>query len=248
MAHDIRRLEELTLNAWPSLRQVVHDGWILRFSDGYTGRANSVQPLYDGALPLDDKISACELQYGRLGMPTLFKLTAAARPAALDDALQSRGYRAFNHTSVQVAELDNQTNEPRPGVSESDHPTKAWVTSFASFRSLPDRHVSALRGILANIALPLHFVTSSEGGEVVACGMGVAEPPWVGLFDIGTRQDCRRRGHATAVVRSILGWARGVGARNAYLQVQIDNTAATSLYARLGFREAYRYWYRSKRA
>src|SRR2546423_2324301 len=117
MAHDIRRLEELTLNAWPSLRQIVHDGWVLRFSEGYTGRANSVQPIYDGALTLDEKIHVCEQQYGRLGMPTLFKLTDAARPQGLDEALQSRGYRAFNPTSVQVAEVDQNPDELRPDVS-----------------------------------------------------------------------------------------------------------------------------------
>jgi GNAT superfamily N-acetyltransferase len=247
LTHDIRRLEELTLNAWPSLRQVVHDGWILRFSDGYTGRSNSVQPLYEGALGLDDKIRFCEQQYSRLGMSTLFKLTDAAQPRELDAALESRGYRAFRLTSVQVAELDGPTDELPAHVSASDRPTESWVTSFASFRSLPEGHVRALRAILANIALPAEFVTASEAGEVVACGMGVAEPPWVGLFDIGTRLDRRRRGHAMAVVRSILRWARGVGATRAYLQVMLDNTPATSLYAKLGFAEAYRYWYRSKR-
>jgi len=247
LAHDIRRLEELTLNAWPSLRQVVHDGWILRFSDGYTGRANSVQPLYEGALGLDDKVRFCEQQYSRLGMSTLFKLTNAAQPRELDAALESRGYRAFNLTSVQVAELRDQPDDLKAGLSTSENPTEAWITSFAAFRSLPEGHVRTLRGVLANIALPARFVTASEAGEVVACGMGVAEPPWVGLFDIGTRPDRRRRGHAMAVVRSILGWARGTGATRAYLQVMLENTPATALYAKLGFAETYRYWYRSKR-
>jgi GNAT superfamily N-acetyltransferase len=246
LAHDIRRLEELTLNAWPSLRLVVHDGWILRFSDGYTGRANSVQPLYEGALGLDEKIRFCEQQYSRLGMSTLFKLTDAAQPRELDAALESRGYRAFNLTSVQVAELGEQADDLPAHICASDRPSESWITSFAGFRSLPEGHVRTLRGVLANIALPARFVTVGEAGEFVACGMGVAEPPWVGLFDIGTRPDRRRRGHAMAVVRSILGWARGAGATRAYLQVMLENMPATMLYAKLGFAEAYRYWYRSK--
>jgi GNAT superfamily N-acetyltransferase len=245
---DIRRLEELSLNAWPGLRQVVRDGWVLRFGDGYTGRANSVHALYDGSDELREKVSFCEQEYWRRGLPSLFKMTPAARPEGLDGVLESRGYRAFNHTSVQVADLDGQRGGEDADVSASDVPTESWVQSFAQFRSLNDRQVSALRGILANVALPARFVSVRESGETVACGLGVAEPPWVGLFDIGTREESRRRGYATAVIHSILNWARHAGAGRAYLQVMAGNAPAVRLYEKLGFREAYRYWYRSKRA
>jgi len=47
--HDtIRSVEERSLNAWPSLHQMLYDGWVLRFSNGYTRRANSVSPIYRG--------------------------------------------------------------------------------------------------------------------------------------------------------------------------------------------------------
>jgi ribosomal protein S18 acetylase RimI-like enzyme len=245
---DIRRLEELSLNAWPGTRQVVRDGWVLRFGDGYTGRANSVHPLYDGAADLQEKIRFCEQEYWRRNQPALFKMTAAARPEGLDGTLESLGYRAFNHTSVQVAALDGQGFDGGAEIEASERPTESWVRSFVQFRGLTERRATALRGILANIALPARYVAVSDHGEVVACGLGVVEAPWVGLFDIGTREDSRRRGHATAVVRSILGWARDAGAQRAYLQVMADNTPAVRLYEKLGFREAYRYWYRSKRA
>jgi hypothetical protein len=39
-------IEELSMNAWPSIQTVLLDGWILRMSNGYTKRANSVNPLY----------------------------------------------------------------------------------------------------------------------------------------------------------------------------------------------------------
>jgi len=49
---------------------------------------------------------------------------------------------------------------------------------------------------------------------------------------------------APEVVASILGRARERGAGTAYLQVVAENQNAIALYAKLGFRDAYRYFYR----
>ena len=42
---------------------------MLRCSDGYTKRANSVTPLYESALAPDGKIAACERFYASQGLP-----------------------------------------------------------------------------------------------------------------------------------------------------------------------------------
>jgi ribosomal protein S18 acetylase RimI-like enzyme len=46
----------------------------------------------------------------------------------------------------------------------------------------------------------------------------------------------RRRGLARRVTESLYAWARGHGARFAYLQVVATNAAALPLYAGQGFR------------
>ena len=66
------------------------------------------------------------------------------------------------------------------------------------------------------------------------------------MFDIVTRESDRRRGHARNVVASLLGVARELGARHAYLQVQAANESARRLYRQFGFEERYVYWYRGR--
>ena len=41
----IRALEERAFNAWPALRSAYCDGWLFRFSEGLTRRANSVNAV-----------------------------------------------------------------------------------------------------------------------------------------------------------------------------------------------------------
>jgi GNAT superfamily N-acetyltransferase len=250
-SNDIRRLEELTLNAWPGLREVVRDGWVARLANGFTGRANSVYPLYDGALDAGAKIEFFERLYARHGLPTTFKLTNASRPTGLDTLLAARGYRESRRASVQVSSIAEslQTSHGANAatVESKNSPWEQWLQAVVRFRSFSDAEATSLRAILANIALPSRYVCVIDSGVGVAWGVGVLEGNWVGLYDIVTREDRRGRGHGQQVVRSLLAWARDNGASNAYLQVMIDNVPAQSLYGKLGFREAYQYAYRSKR-
>ena len=44
-AEEIRFYEELSLNSHPAIQTNYYDGWLLRFGNGYTARANSVNML-----------------------------------------------------------------------------------------------------------------------------------------------------------------------------------------------------------
>ena len=45
METTIKKIEDMSLNAWPSHKMELYDGWILRFSYFYTHRTNSVEHL-----------------------------------------------------------------------------------------------------------------------------------------------------------------------------------------------------------
>lgn len=92
MNSQITLLEELSLNAWPGHHTLLYDGWLLRFSEGYTSRANSVNPLYPGSITgLEDKIKECEDFYTSKSLPAIFKLTPASFPSNLEETLASDG-------------------------------------------------------------------------------------------------------------------------------------------------------------
>ena len=102
----IRSIEELSMNAWPALQTLHYDGWVVRFSAGYTRRGNSVYPLYPSRIDLDEKIQTCESLYRARNLPVVFKLTGASTPEDLDACLDVHGYRVDSLTSVQLLDLD----------------------------------------------------------------------------------------------------------------------------------------------
>ncbi|MDG6965802.1 MAG: GNAT family N-acetyltransferase [Nitrososphaerota archaeon] len=242
----IRRLEELSQNAWPSLQTMALDGWTLRFSAGYTKRANSVSPLYRGAIGAERKVSICEEIYSAKGLDTVFKLTPASAPGSLDGALSKRGYRFVEGASVQTVGLGEIERREQEGVETSEEFSEAWLSAFFEMSEVDPLKRETARQMLLNTVPRRCFASASVGGKAVACGLGVAEGGHVGVFDIVTRPGFRRRGLARAVTLSLLRWGERMGAETAYLQVVPDNQPALALYRGLGFAEGYRYWYRIK--
>lgn len=70
---------------------------------------------------------------------------------------------------------------------------------------------------------------------MIACGLGVIESNYVGLYDIRVRDTYRRQGLATQLCREIMQVGKSQGAKEAYLQVMAMNSNAISLYEKLGF-------------
>ena len=98
--------------------------------------------------------------------------------------------------------------------------------------------------ILAAIVPECCFASVRLAGEVAACGLGVVQDGYIGLYDIITDLRFRQRGYGNSLVCSLLGWGVSRNARWAYLQVMQENLVAQRLYRRIGFKEIYQYWYR----
>jgi len=80
--------------------------------------------------------------------------------------------------------------------------------------------------------------------DFLACGLGVLQAGYLGIFDIVIDTDHRGQGLGTRLMEALLAWGQGRNAHTVYLQVMCNNEPALRLYEKLGFEEKYQYWYR----
>jgi len=235
-----RQIEELSLDAWPASETIRQGDWIMRFENGYSKRANSVTVLGEFGSDLDDKISSCEEMYRSRGLRPIFRLPSFVDPLILDRALHARGYEIVDPTHVMTRGLERVD---RMDNSIDEENIDDWLDLHD--RLLDDtRSQEHHRRILENIQTPRLYASLAHEGRKVTCGMAVLDGEFLGLFDIVTLADARRRGLATRLVKDMHAWASVRGARTAYLQVIKSNSGAVRLYEKLGYTTLYHYWYR----
>ena len=239
------RIEEAALSAWPAPREVLYDGWLLRFADGYSKRVNAVNVRYPSRLPLEEKISTCEAVYARQGLPILYRLPEPFTSPDINLALARRGYVKFDPTLVLGRAIHADTELPH-GMEIRQFSVEDWIALRAELTETPlsewETHQAILRVIVPEKVLMGVVVR----GQPVACGMGVRDGAFLGYFSIFTASSARRRGVGRVMMTALTQWGVNQGASFGYLQVEGDNEPALAMYKKLGFETCYRYWY-SKR-
>lgn len=242
----VLRLEEAGLNAWPALRVALVDGWVARFADGFTKRANSANPihgpLHEENRDLAARVERVEQLYRAAGQRPIFRLSPLA-PAPLEPLLDARGYARIDETVVETADLAAMAVAADPGFQELGGAAD-WVEPASILQQEPAATRPTLRAMLERMVPRAAFGLLLRDGAPAACGLAVVEGDLVGLFEIAVDPTRRREGLGLAMTRSLLAWGRRQGASSGYLQVVAGNAPARALYAGLGFRESHRYWYR----
>jgi N-acetylglutamate synthase len=238
------RVEETCLNAWPALRQVLLDGWVLRFSEGLTRRANSVNPFRGPRETGDGLIAACEALYQRRGLPTIFRLPSIIDPD-LDQRLEGLGYGREGESCVRYGELIAVEMASDPDVQLLSRPTREWFAAMVALQNNNPEQRRTYRRIVGAIAIPSVFAALAIDGEFVALAYGAIHDRLLCYESVITNPRRQRRGYARRVIASLAAWAKDQGAEGACLQVEAHNTAALALYDVVGLKtELYRYHYR----
>lgn len=236
-------LESRLLNAWPSFDYQTYDGWILRLANGYSKRANSATPFLPGATLDDALIDHMIARFVEANVRPTFRLNGLQAPEA-DEFLKMRGFKEIEPTHVMAAPLSEGDCEADPEVNLDPQPSKRWVREAAQSYGGDKNDDETLMKIVSRIRQKAAFATLHLDEQPVAWGLGVVERGYVGLYDIVVSPDLRGIGLGRRVVKSLMSWGCGEGARTAYLQVREENEIARSLYGALGFQTAYRYTHR----
>ncbi|MDF1540167.1 MAG: GNAT family N-acetyltransferase [Candidatus Thorarchaeota archaeon] len=244
--HRITHLELVAARAWPAAETERLEGWMLRYSDGITWRANSVLPCYDLIeCSLDKAIDHVIEFYEKRGTPPTFKINPESRPSNLDEELEERGFRKEMITHVQTVDLVDCLKAPSSfSVKVADSLDRDWIAAYGRLAGFDEKTLDARLKIMERIRPQTGFACVRAGGEIVGIGLGVIENHLMGLFGIITSLEHRKKGVGVSVNCALVEWAKNNGATQLYLQVEATNEPAMALYAKHGFKTAYDYWYR----
>ena len=247
----VARLERSLLTSWPALSVAFDGDWVIRLADGHTKRANSVTCLGGDGPVSDERIDRIEAIYEGRGLPPVFRLSPLA-PPALSEALDRRGWRRFDESIVMIRALDpdlSDTSLPQGAkieIATPSEPDGAWLEACRRFENLSDADLATLSLMLRRLIPDACYGSLSVDRDVAALALAVIDNELIGLFDVNTAREQRRRGFSRRLLTRLLSHGLDRGASLGWLSVAADNEAAIGLYQGLGFAEVYRYHYRSK--
>lgn len=243
--HFLMRIEEAALNAWRAPREMMYDGWLVRFAGGKSKRVNSVNPLYPSTIPLAEKIKTCETIFAGQGQPCLFRLSDPFTQPDLPQALKSAGYTSFDPTFVLGREIQFHDEQPE-NVTILEMPVTDWFHLRDQFMRVPAADRFIHESIVLSIVPEMVLMGLFFDGKPAACGMGVVEGSLLGYFSIHTAKSWRRKGYGSLIMSALTDWGMARGATYGYLQVEGDNRPALSMYEKLGYERCYQYVYYRK--
>jgi ribosomal protein S18 acetylase RimI-like enzyme len=236
------RMQAICSAGWPARETEPLGAWQLRAHAGITGRANSAMAVGDPGRPVAAALEAVTQWYVDRGLPPLLQLPLAD---PVNRAMADLGWRRQHVTIVQVAPvaalLGSLAARDDLTASVTPVPTPEWRSLMHDLDADdPDTHVAILTGPEV-----VGFATLHRGGEPVGIGRVSVEGDWAGITSVDVAPAARRQGIATAVMRTLVGWAGERGAQATYLQVRAANDAALRLYGALGYVTHHPYVYRA---
>ncbi|GAA2436401.1 GNAT family N-acetyltransferase [Streptomyces glaucus] len=226
-----RPVESERLGEW-ELRAAVEAGPPGGRRTGFTRRANSVLPLGDPGVPLDEALTAVRRWYGERGLPAYVQAATGAEGTqeVLCAELERRGWVREVTAELWTGGLAAVADRADPaGVVLSRTADAAWLARYQR----EGAGEVALKVLGSGPSV--WFATVPGQDAPAAIGRCVVDGRWAGFAAVEVDPALRRRGLAGAVLAALARRALDEGASAAWLQVETDNAAARALYAGMGF-------------
>ncbi|MFF7792367.1 GNAT family N-acetyltransferase [Streptomyces sp. NPDC007991] len=234
-AASYEELARVAARAWRPVESERLGDWELRAASGFTRRANSVLPLGDPGVSLDEALDAVRRWYGERGLPAYVQTATGAEGTQelLCAELEQRGWVREVTAELWVGPLAPVADLAEPsGVALSREADEAWLARYQR------KGVSevALRVLGAGPSVWFATVPGAERAAAPdAIGRCVVDGRWAGFAAVEVDPQLRRQGLGTAVMAALARRALDEGASAAWLQVEADNEGARALYAGMGF-------------
>ncbi|MFJ4778574.1 GNAT family N-acetyltransferase [Streptomyces sp. NPDC088762] len=230
-AASFEELARVAARSWQPLESERLGEWTLRAAAGFTRRANSVLPVGEPGIPLDDALARVTSWYAERDLPAYVQAATGAvgTQELLIAELERRGWAAEVSAEVRTGALApvGDVDAPAAGaVRLTRTPDEEWLGRYGK---VTDPEVA--RRVL--VAGPSVWFASLAGGRAI--GRCVVDGRWAGFAAVTVDPAHRREGLATAVMAALARRALEEGASAAWLQVETDNAGARGLYDGLGF-------------
>jgi ribosomal protein S18 acetylase RimI-like enzyme len=231
------RMERAHVLAWPALNTAVIEGWLWRLSGGGSQRANSVSAVDFHGTDLPASVAEVEAKYSARGAPARFQSYDETSPLALAELLRTRGYQEGEPTMTMFKRIERSSPivDPRlpAEIEQRDHPWAEWRSCYLGEITESRRAVNSQ--ILDRVPQPRAFFGYRRDGQIVSTALCVVGFGCAVIECVATRAEGRRQGTAHAVLVALEAWVAAQDVTLIGLQVVPTNTAAVTLYRRLGF-------------
>ncbi|MEU9186428.1 GNAT family N-acetyltransferase [Streptomyces sp. NPDC048484] len=230
-------LARVAARAWQPVERERLGEWELRAASGFTRRANSVLPLGDPGVPLDEALSLVREWYAARGLPAYTQTATGAEGTQepLCAELEARGWVREVTAELWIGALapvaDLPDPDPERTVTLSRAADEGWLGRYQR------KGVSevALKVLGSGPSVWFATVPGTEPGVPAAIGRCVVDGRWAGFAAVEVDPALRRQGLATTVMTALARRALAEGASAGWLQVEAENTGARALYGRMGF-------------
>lgn len=256
-AADIAALEEATLEAVSPAHVESLGHWRLALDPSRIGRATSAVPLQHHAteplpnmLNMQSTLDSIEARYAAHGYTAQFRVADVPGLAPWHAALRQRGYQGAQATRTQVHTLAALLAQPLPQARASafatqlyvsEQPTPAWASVYTGEGFDAQDGAQRVQALSRARHALYAWIEGPQGP--LAAGTASLSPGWASVHGLRTLASARQQGRAQELLAALAQAAQARGMERLFLQVEESNPAACALYAKLGFRTAWRYHY-----